>query len=116
MIYEFTISTPKNTAESAKQKTVLKLEAGMITDLKVWFPLGSTRYLHLQLCKGGHQFLPKSVGDFRGNGVLLDFPSPQIPFYDAPYELDAFTWNTSTRHAHELDIYLEISRPAGFIG
>jgi len=115
MIYEFTITTPANTPESSKQKTVLKLEAGTITDLKVLFPPGCAGLHYLQICKGGHQIFPKQLNYFRGDNVLLDFPSPDILLYDQPYELDAYTWNEDDTYDHSVDIYIEITRKGTFV-
>jgi hypothetical protein len=115
MIYEFTITTPANTLESSRKKTTLKLEAGMITDLKILFPPGCAGLHYLQIHRGGHQVFPKQLNYFRGDNVLLDFPSPEYPMYSPPFELDAYTWNLDDTYEHSVDIYIEITRKGTFV-
>ena len=115
MIYEFTINTPIITSITAKQKTVLRLERGMIDDLFINFPPGSSGLLYLHINHALTQAFPKTLKYFHGDNILYEFHDVDYPLLNPPFELEAYTWNDDDTFAHELDIIIEISKRGVFI-
>ena len=115
MIYEKTISTPYSTLEASPQLTVWKLEKGIIQALRVYFPAGSANLLHVQIFEGPTQIFPKGSGSFSGHGGLFEHTAVNYPLLTAPYELVIHSWNTSTKYAHSVYLYLDISRTGVYV-
>ena len=100
MIYRFGISTPANTSEAVKKRTTLILAKGIIHHLDVQFPPGPSGTLHLHIDNNLHQIFPYNTDEaFSADNVNISFRD-FIPLLEAPYELNAFTWNTDTANAH----------------
>ena len=108
MLFRYKISTPANTAESAKQKTTLKVAHGIVTQIDVQFPPGPTGLLHLHINNALHQVWPFNAGeDFASHNVNITFRE-FIPVLVEPYEFQAFTWNIDDTFAHLLIIRIGI--------
>ena len=115
MIYEKTISTPITATEASPQKTVWKLEKGIITDLRVYFPAGSANLLHVIFFFESVQIFPKTSGSFSGHGGMFEHSNIGYPLLTPPYELILYTWNESTKYAHSVYLYLDISRTGVYV-
>lgn len=108
MIYRFNISTPANTAESAKQKTVLKVSRGVIHQLDIVYPPGPSGLLHLQIAKALHQLWPSNPsGSFAADQNMITFREHYELMTD-PFQLEAYTWNLDDTHDHSVIIRLGI--------
>ena len=108
MLFRYKISTPANTAETAKQKTTLKVAYGIVTQIDVQFPPGPVGLLHLHINNALHQVWPFNTGeDFASHNVNITFRD-FIPVLVDPYEFQAYTWNTDDTLAHLLIIRIGI--------
>ena len=108
MLFRYNISTPANTAASAKKKTILKVTTGIVTQIDIQFPPGPTGLLHLQINDALHQVWPMNPdGDFASHNVNISFRE-FIPVLTEPYEFQAHTWNTDDTYAHLLIIRIGI--------
>jgi len=100
MLFDFTISTPDNTLETAKQETILTLAQGIITHIEIQFPPGPNGFLHLQIRNALHQLFPYNLNsDFASSNTTFSFHE-HIPFLNPPFLLSAFTWNLDDTFDH----------------
>ena len=115
MIYELTVSSPYTVGVTVQARQPWRLEKGVIRALRVYFPVGSANLLHVQVLHGATQIFPKGSGSFSGHGGLLEHVGVDYPLLSAPYELVVCTWNLSSRFAHTVYLYLDISRAGFFV-
>lgn len=102
MLYSFTISTPANTPEISKQKTVLKLCRGIIHKIYIIFPPGPQSLLHLQICRANHPIFPTNAEEnFALDSAIIESPE-HFELDQPPYELSAYTWNTDDTFSHSV--------------
>jgi len=99
--WDYTV--PKNTAESALKTVNCHISPGILTDVRVYFPLGCAGVPKCRVRIGERPILPRSKGKYvTGDGadvVALDIFEPtegQLPYLK--WEL----WNPSTGHDHTL--------------
>lgn len=104
MFYEFDITVSKNTAEADAQKTVLRLQRGIITEASVQIPTGCKGLVNLRAKRGGQALWPKNIeGSIKGNGAII--PISAYEELKAGWnQIDIYTWNTSTKHDHTLTL------------
>ncbi len=106
MIYSFAISTSANTALANRQKTELKLTAGIIHQLDIVFPTGCAGLLYVAINHGLHQIWPTNPGEyFHTDGETLSFKE----FYElatSPFFLSVYTYNLDDTYAHSAIIRL----------
>jgi len=108
MIYAFSIATPANTAEAAKQRTVLTITKGIVHQFEVFFPPGCVGLVHLQIFNALQQILPSGQGSsFIGDGTTLAYRE-FIELVEPPYQLTAYTWNLDDTYAHTITLRLGI--------
>lgn len=108
MVYAYRISTPANTAETSKQRTVLPLAKGKVHRLYILIPSGHAGLAHLQLNRGLHQVIPISPGeDIAGDDAEIAV-DPALEISDLPHQLEAFTWNTDTTYPHAFYLIIGI--------
>ena len=106
MIYSFTILTPKNTPETDKQKTTLKLTKGIIHQIDIMFPSGPRRVMRLHINDALHQVWPSNPeASFGSDNETISFRE-HVEISREPYSLTAYTWNTSTKWDHTIVIRL----------
>lgn len=108
MIYKFLITTPANTAATAKLKTVLKLNKGIIHQLDVQFPPGPSGLLHLHINDAIHQVFPYNTDEnFSSDNVNIRFKEFQ-PVLEEPFQLEAYTWNLDDTYSHDVIVRIGI--------
>lgn len=111
MLFVFNISTPANTAATAKVKTILKVAYGIVHRVEIQFPPGPAGLLHLQIRDALHQVWPfNSDADFASHNVNISFRE-FIPVLVEPFEFQAYTWNLDDTYAHSVIIRLGILHP-----
>jgi len=104
MIYRFGITTPANTTEDNKQKTVLLLAKGVIHQLDIDFPPGPSGLAHIEINRALHQVWPTNPAqNFAGDNVHISFHE-HFELKDEPLQLEAYTWNEDTAHEHTITI------------
>jgi len=113
MIYAFDIQTPAKTLVTAKKKTILRMERGLIYRLEIVFPPGPVHLLHLTINDALHQVWPTNQdADFAGNNDKIEFDE-ELNIDEPPYELQAYTWNEDEAYAHWVQIRIGIRSLVG---
>lgn len=108
MIYVFDFETVKNTAATAKQKTVLELERGITYKLDIVFPPGPAHLLHVQIRDTLHPVWPTNAdSSFAGDNEVITF-NDEYPLLEPPYQLEAYTWNLDDTYDHRVIIRIGI--------
>uniref|UniRef100_A0A6H1ZT46 Uncharacterized protein n=1 Tax=viral metagenome TaxID=1070528 RepID=A0A6H1ZT46_9ZZZZ len=106
--YSFSITTPKNTPKTAKQKTGITLGSGVIHNVRVRIPPGSRGLLHCQVNHHLHQIAPTGEeDDFHGDDEDITYKE----FYEirgTDTVFDVLTWNESTKYEHEIILQLGV--------
>lgn len=104
MIYHFTISTPANTQEADKNKTVLKLERGIIHQIDIIIPPGHAALANLAINRAIHQVWPSNNQNyFKGDDTTISMKE-HYPILKEPYQLEAYTWNIDDTYSHSFYI------------
>lgn len=104
MMYVFNISTPANTAGTAKKETVLRIAHGIVKHVEIQFPPGPAGLLHLHINDALHQIWPYNTdANFASHNVNISFQD-FIPVLTAPFEMKAYTWNDDDTFAHTVII------------
>jgi len=113
MIFVFEIDTPANTSASSPVETILQLKPGLIHKLEIQFPHGCAGLLHLKIMRELQQVWPTNpLGNFASDGETIAY-AEEYQLIDAPYELQAHTWNTDTAYAHTLRLRFGMFAPTG---
>ena len=108
MFYVFPITTPANTAETAKQKTTLKLTRAKITQIQVHFPSGHVGLTHIGLNCGLYQFLPTNPeATFSSSGETITITEDFV-LDSGAFELEAWTWNEDTIYDHTITVRVQL--------
>lgn len=104
MLYVVEISTPANTTETNKKRTVVQMEQGIVRGFEVYFPPGSAGLLHCHIDDVTHQVWPKTPRtDFAANDVTIRWEDEYSLLYP-PYELQIYTWNLDDTYAHNIRV------------
>lgn len=112
MIFSFSITTPANTAETAKLPTVLKIGYGIIHQIDIQFPMGPSGLLHLHINNALNQVWPYNTGeDFALDATTVRFRE-FIKSLEEPFQLTAYTWNEDDTYEHTVFIRIGILPPA----
>lgn len=108
MFYVFAITTPANTAETAKLKTTLYLTRGKITQVQVHFPSGQVGLTHISVNRGLHQFLPTNAeAKFSSSGETISIAEDFL-LDTAPFQLEAYTWNEDATYDHTITVRVQL--------
>lgn len=104
MIYTANITTPKDTAQTALQKTVVKVTNGLVYKVEFYFPSGSAGLMGVAVFDGLFQVWPSSVGDFFvGEDQLIAFDDMYLK-ESAPFEFQCYTYNTDDTNEHFVSV------------
>jgi len=108
VFYVFAITTPANTAETAKLKTTLYLTRGKITQVQVHFPSGQVGLTHISVNRGLHQFLPTNAeAKFSSSGETISIAEDFL-LDTAPFQLEAYTWNEDATYDHTITVRVQL--------
>jgi hypothetical protein len=108
VFYVFPITIPANTAETAKQKTILKLTRGKITQIQVHFPSGHVGLTHIGLNSGLYQFLPTNPeATFSSSGETISITEDFV-LDSGAFELEAWTWNDDAIYDHTITVRVQL--------
>lgn len=110
MIFRKGVTTPKDTFETAKKVTRLKLTKGIITKIDISFPIGCAGLLHVAINYGLHQVWPiNSDESFAGDGETISFEE-HIVVENDPFELMIYTWNLDDTYEHMCAVRIGLRR------
>jgi hypothetical protein len=108
VFYVFPITIPANTAETAKQRTTLKLTRGKITQIQVHFPSGHVGLTHITLNSGLYQFLPTNPeATFSSSGETISITEDFV-LDSGAFELEAWTWNDDAIYDHTITVRVQL--------
>ena len=104
MIYQATITTPANTPESNKLKTILKVTKGLVYRVEVYIPPGASGLHHITVNDGNFQMIPTSIGEsLTGDNILIAFDEVYLKLTE-PFEFQIYTWNDDDTFDHTVII------------
>lgn len=104
MIYTANITTVKNTPQTALKKTSINVTKGLVYKVEFYFPRGSAGLMGVAVFDGLFQVWPSSVGEFFvGADVLVSFDDLYLK-EAAPYELQAYSYNTDDIYDHAVGV------------
>jgi len=104
MIAQKTIATPSNTYKTELKETELKLTSGIIYQIDVYFPPGSSGLTGVAIYYNSVQVYPNIIGEFFvGDNINISFPDI-LPLDELPYNLVIMSYNIDTVYSHSVYI------------
>jgi len=108
MLFQASITIPKNTTSGSPTTAILKIAHGIITKIMVRPRPGHCGLAHLIILHHEHQIAPSTENmDFHGNVPAIDWEE-YYESYQPPYELKLKGWNSSTLYPHAFDVFVAI--------
>lgn len=104
MIYTANITTPKNTAQTALKRTVLRVTKGLVYRVEFHFPPGPSSLVGLAVFDGLYQAWPSSLGVFFAtDDETVEFDDMYLK-EAAPFQFDIMTYNTDDTYDHTVAV------------
>ena len=108
MLFQASITIPKNTTQLSPTVVVLKIAHGIITKIMVRPRPGHASLAHLVILHHEHQIAPSTENmDLHGDAAAIDWEE-YYESYQPPYELKLKGWNDSTLYSHTFDVFVAI--------
>ena len=108
MLFESSITIPKNTTSSAATGVVMLIAHGIITKIMVRPRPGHAALAHCVILHHEHQIAPSTENmDFAGDTFPIDWEE-YYESYQPPYELKIKGWNDDDTYEHTFDIFVAI--------
>ena len=108
MLFQQSITIPKNTTSSSPATVKLKIAHGIITKIMVRPRPGHAALAHLIILHHNHQIAPSSPNmDLHGDAPPIDWEE-YYESYQPPYELELRGWNEDDTYPHTFDVYVAI--------
>jgi len=108
MLFEASITIPKNTAKTSPTEAILKIAHGIITKIMVRPRPGHAALAHCVILHHEHQIAPSTEGmDFSGDTFPIDWEE-YYESYQPPYELKIKGWNDDDTYPHTFNIFVAI--------
>ena len=108
MLFQASITIPKNTLVSAPTTVILKIALGIITKIMVRPRPGHAGLAHLVIRHHEHQIAPSTENmDFSGDTFPIDWEE-YYESYQPPYELKLEGWNEDDTYPHTFDVFVAI--------
>lgn len=108
MLFQASITIPKNTTFASPTTDTLKIAHGIITKIIVGPRPGHAGLAHLVILHHEHQIAPSTENmDFHGDA----YPIPWEEYYESyqpPYELKLVGWNDDDTFQHGFDVFVAI--------
>lgn len=109
MIYEKSLTIPKNTPITAPVTTIVPVHPGIVKQVSVYFPAGCCGLARCCILYWERQVWPSNPDSyFHGDGQNLVFPE-DIRLVDLPYEFTLVGWNLDDTFQHTITVRLAIS-------
>jgi hypothetical protein len=110
MFYDFSITVPANTPQSAPVEQTLELTAGVIQRVSIQFPTGTYALVHVQLLYHEYQVWPTNPdGSFNADGYPLEWDEA-FSLDSAPYEIKAVMWSLADTYDYDINVRFEVER------
>jgi len=108
MLFEASITIPKNTTKANPTVETIKIAHGIITKFMVRPRPGHAALAHLVILHHEHQIAPSTeMMDFSGDSHPIDWEE-YYESYQPPYELKLKGWNTDDTYPHTFDVFVAI--------
>jgi hypothetical protein len=108
MYYAWNITLTKGNSDVTPEKTVFKLEDGVIVRCEVAFPSGCSGLVFCHINRSVHQVYPKNPDyQFTGNGETV-ITSDEFAISDEPHQLEFYGWNTDEVYDHTITVRIQI--------
>ncbi len=108
MLFEASITIPKNTPATAPATVILKIALGIITKIMVRPRPGHAGHAHLIIRHHEHQIAPSTESmSFSGDTFPIDWEE-YYESYQPPFELKLQGWNEDDTYPHTFDVYVAV--------
>ncbi len=108
MLFQASITIPKNTTQASPKKVTLRIAKGIITKFMVRPRPGHAGLAHLVIYHGSHQIAPSTENmDLHGNADPIDWED-YYEFYQPPFQLYLLGWNEDDTYPHTFDVFIAI--------
>jgi len=108
MLFQASITIPKNTTEADPIIAYLKIAHGIITKFMVRPRPGHAGLAHLIILHKEHQIAPSTESmNLHGDTFPIDWED-YYEMYHEPYELKLKGWNTDDTYPHAFDVYVAV--------
>ena len=108
MLYQATITIPKNTTAANPVEQTLVIAKGIITKFMVRPCAGHVGKAHLVILSHELQIAPSTKNmDLHGDASPIDWED-YYECYQPPFELKLRGWNDSVDYPHSFDVYVSI--------
>lgn len=108
MLFEASITIPKNTTSTSPEVAILKIAHGIITKIMVRPRPGHAALAHCVILHHEHQIAPSTENmSFSGDTFPIDWEE-YYESYQPPYELKIKGWNDDDTYPHTFDIFVAI--------
>ncbi|MBA7559939.1 hypothetical protein ES708_01557 [subsurface metagenome] len=108
MLFEASITIPKNTTQASPEEAILTIAHGIITKIMVRPRPGHAALAHLVILHHEHQIAPSTEGmDLSGDSHPIDWDE-YYESYQPPYELKLKGWNADDTYPHTFDVFVAI--------
>lgn len=108
MLFQASITIPKNTIADAPTTVMLGIAHGIITKIMVRPRPGHAALAHLVIRHHEHQIAPSTEDmSFSGDTFPIDWEE-YYESYQPPYELKLQGWNEDDTYPHTFDVYVAV--------
>lgn len=108
MLFEASITIPKNTTQGSPTSVILKIAHGIISKIMVRPRPGHAALAHCVILHHEHQIAPSTENmDFSGDTFPIDWEE-YYESYQPPYELKIKGWNEDDTYQHTFDIFVAV--------
>ena len=108
MLFQGTITIPKNTTQANRTVVVFGIAHGIITKIMVRPRPGHASLAHLIILHHEHQIAPSTENmDLHGDNWPIDWEE-YYESYQPPYELKLEGWNDDDTYPHTFDVFVAV--------
>ncbi len=108
MLFEASITIPKNTASTSPTTEIMTIANGIITKKMVRPRPGHAGLAHLIIRHHEHQIAPSTENmSFSGDTFPIDWEE-YYESYQPPYELKLQGWNLDDTYPHTFDVFVAV--------
>lgn len=108
VLFQASITIPKDTAKTSPETETLKIAHGIITKFMVRPRPGHAALAHLIIKHHEHQIAPSTEDmDLHGDTFPIDWED-YYESYQPPYELKLVGWNEDDTYPHTFDVYVAV--------
>lgn len=100
MFYEFDLTIPSNTLESAPAELEVFMAAGIVKQVEVQIPRGARSLVHTVAVRGIHQVWPSNPdGSIKGDDARIVW-GEDYDLTAPPHTLRLYGWSPDTSYSH----------------